>query len=198
MRVFYPQGAGGEFTEWLFGADRVGEILKLAGPYGNFFERPASAPMICVAGGSGLAPIVAVLQAHLNGHRDTSAGHEPPPVRDCWLYFGARTDADLYYLDEINAIGREWPGEFHFVPVLSEQDAARSWDGAQGLVTEIMDEALKRHSPDPATHGYLCGPPPMVDAGVAALKANGVSADNLFFDKFLDASTQPGGRAGLK
>jgi ferredoxin-NADP reductase len=41
---------------------------------------------------------------------------------------------------------------------------------------------------------YLCGPPPMIDAAIAVLKSSGVADEQIFFDKFLDASHIPGGR----
>jgi len=48
---------------------------------------------------------------------------------------------------------------------------------------------------DPSSsHAYLCGPPVMVDAAVARLKSMGLEDSRIFFDKFLDASSMPGGR----
>ncbi len=173
---------GGAFTDWLFGADRVGSALDVAGPYGDFRLRPAAAQAVFVAGGSGLAPIVALLE------EGVAAGRAEP----CQVYFGARTQADLYYLERLAELGRRWRGPFELRPVLSAEPADSDWRGLRGLVSDALggiDGA--------ATVAYLCGPPPMVDAGIAALAEAGVPSDAVFHDKFLDASTQPGGRAAL-
>src|SRR5262249_3205497 len=53
---------GGRFTDWLFAGDRTGERLHLAGPYGDFHYRASERPLLCMAGGSGLAPIKAMLE----------------------------------------------------------------------------------------------------------------------------------------
>src|SRR4029453_1472660 len=96
------------------------------------------------AGAHGLAPVLAVLQEAL------AAG----VTRSVTLLFGARTANDLYALDEIGAIAKQWCGNFRFVPVLSAADDDASWTGERGLVTEKISELL-----EPGAHGYLCGPP---------------------------------------
>ena len=187
VRFFIRHVPGGEFTDWLFAADRQGTRIKLSGPYGMFYQRAGTGRMICVAGGSGLAPIHALIEA----------GVREGVERDCTVLFGARAQRDLYYLDQLNALGHRWSGEFELIPVLSDEPADSSWAGARGLVTEQLSAVAGAAGFDNDDQGYLCGPPPMVDAGVAALKDLGMQDDAIFFDRFLDASTQPGGRAGV-
>jgi len=175
---------GGAFTDWLFAAPRVGNELTLRGPFGSFGYHAGSGPMVVVAGGSGLAPIYAVLEQAAN------AG----VTRACKLFFGARTQADLYYLDEIAALQARWRDAFELVTVLSAEADDSAWTGPRGFVTDAIPAALVR---EPGAQAYLCGPPAMVDAGVARLSALGLAPDALFCDRFLDASTQPGGRAAL-
>ena len=186
VSFFIRHVPGGAFTDWLFAAGRAGASLTMSGPYGGFYYRTAAGRMICIAGGSGLAPIHAVLE------EAGAAG----VVRDCQVLFGARTQADLYYLDERAALGRTWRGAFDVIPVLSMEAPDSGWRGARGLVTDAL-ASIAGSGFGRGDQGYLCGPPPMVDAGIAALQARGVSADAIYCDKFLDASTQPGGRAAL-
>ena len=82
-------------------------MLFRSGPQGQFGLVPGSEPMLCVAGGSGLAPIKAVLE---------QAIAERQANRPLTIVFGARTHADLYGLDDIDQIRRQWGGRFRFVP----------------------------------------------------------------------------------
>lgn len=187
LTFFIRHVPGGEFTDWLFGGDRRGEVLQLHGPFGAFYQRPGAGRMICVAGGSGLAPIHALLE---DGVRNGVA-------RDCIVLFGARTIRDLYYLDELAALGRCWNGHFVLMPVLSEEPADSTWQGGRGLVTDSLGAIAGDYRFASCDQAYLCGPPPMVDAGIERLRALGMADGAIFFDKFLDAGTQPGGRAAL-
>ncbi len=176
---------GGEFTDWLFGAERSGAELEISGPFGQFYLRAQTGRMLCIAGGSGLAPIVALLEQGVADHR----------TDPCTVLFGARTQADLYYLARLTELGRQWRGSFDLVPVLNEEPEGSDWRGARGLVTaELAALAAAGFADDQA---YLCGPPPMVDAGIAELVRLGMNKQAIYFDKFLDASTQPGGRAAV-
>ncbi|RME90831.1 MAG: hypothetical protein D6767_06230 [Candidatus Hydrogenedentota bacterium] len=173
--VFYIRKVpGGAFTEWLFAEDRTGEELKVIAPLGTFFLRDSdSAPIIAVAGGSGLAPIKAVLEAAIGVER---------PVQ---FFFGARTQKDLYALEAIEKIKQSWKAPFEFIPALSEEEENSNWKGDRGLITEVMDKKLK---PAENAQAYLCGPPGMIDAAVEVLKNHGVKQDHIFMDKFTDKS----------
>ncbi len=167
---------GGQFTTWLFAESRVGQMLEVTGPGGDFWLRPAPAPLLLVAGGSGLAPVLALLE------EAARAG----VARDAVFLFGARTQGDLYKLDAIEAIGSRWAAPFQFLPVLSHEPPDSGWTGARGLVTEFLTAP---HVAQLASrHGYLCGPPPMIDAALAVLAAAGVADRDVHYDKFLDAS----------
>jgi len=166
---------GGAFTDWLFGGERIGTQLEVAAPYGAFHLKPSKAPMLCIAGGSGLAPIMAILQeAH-------ALGANRPVI----LLYGARTRAHLYCLDEISALAADWNAPFEFIPVLSEETPDSSWQGARGLVTQQIVGI-----PDKAQcEAYLCGPPAMVDHAEAELLGAGVPRDAISADRFLDRSS---------
>lgn len=174
---FIRKLAGGAFSEWLFGTARPGMSLGIRGPFGDFFLRPADPPILCVAGGSGLAPLIAIIEQELR-----SAARP----RDLTLLFGARSQADLYLQEEIQRFQRQWPVRFDFVPVLSAEPADSGWSGRRGMVHEhlqpLLGDRLTAH------HAYLCGPPPMIDACVAVLAEAGTPAAAIHFDKFLDQS----------
>ena len=165
---------GGEFTDWLFAADRSGTELQLRAPLGEFYLRESRAPILCVAGGSGMAPIKAILeQAALDG-----------VARPVTYLFGARRERDLYCLEEMQALARSWKAEFRFVPVLSEGPADNAWTGLRGLVTDQLPEQCPEAG---SSDAYLCGPPGMIDAAIDALRDLGLPSQRIRFDRFTDA-----------
>jgi len=175
VSTFVRHVPGGLFTDLLFTGDPSGCAFELDGPHGNFWLRDGAGPILCVAGGSGLAPILSLLQ-------DAS---QRKVRRDCILLFGARGVRDLYAAEEIDAIRNNWTASFDYWPILSEEAA----DGfRQGLVTDFVPAAVA--SLGAGAQGYMCGPPPMIDAGIEALTAVGVGLGDIHYDKFTDASTR--------
>ena len=182
---FIRKVPGGKFTEWLFDENRdQNENLTIHGPFGSFYLRQKQAPFICIAGGSGLAPIKALLE-------DAA---EKQIERDVIFLFGARTQDDLYCVDELNEVKNKWNKNvnFDFIPVLNMEPEGSKWTGARGLVTDFFEEEyIKKQSKDiSGWQAYLCGPPPMVDAAQEVLEKNGINLKEIFFDKFTDESNK--------
>ena len=188
VTFFVRRVPGGEFTEWLFAEDRTGASLTLTGPYGSFWLHPGDGTILCIAGGSGMSSIKAVLENARNKRVQ----------RNVLYLFGARTQKDLYCLEEMDNLKRDWNQDvtFDFVPVLSEEPEGSGWQGGRGLVTDYLQKTyIDTGKIDMTTcQGYLCGPPPMIDAAIEVMNAAGLMNKHIFFDKFLDASTMPGGR----
>jgi propane monooxygenase reductase subunit len=164
----YPDGrfssllSGGEIAE--------GHSLKVTGPYGVFtLRRTSDRPLLFIGGGAGMAPILALLRALADEDSERHAVY----------YYGARTPEDLFHLDELKDLEERLPN-FRFVPALSDCGDA-DWDGEQGLITDVVARCEQDLS---GVDAYLCGPPPMVDAAIAMLDAEGVPEDRVFYDKF--------------
>lgn len=171
---FIRKVPSGAFSEWLFGRAKPGARLRLRGPYGDFMLRPDSGPMVCIAGGSGMAPIKALLEQAIADRRAS---------RPLLVLFGARTQSDLYALDAIDRIRRDWTGRFEFVPILSAEPPDSGWTGRRGLVPEHLKALAGVRLPQ--SQAYLCGPPAMIDACAAVLTREGLGAAQIFHDKFL-------------
>lgn len=169
VSFFVRQVPGGHFSGAVNERDLSGQSVRLEGPMGDFWLRPGTEPMLLIAGGSGLAPIIALLQEAI------AEGVSRPAT----LLFGAREERDLYALDEIKKIQQNWRGDFRFVPVLSEAATDSTWAGARGFVTEKIEEVLLD-----GTHAYLCGPPVMIDAATVILKRAGVADKHTHADRF--------------
>jgi ferredoxin-NADP reductase/ferredoxin len=170
---------GGRFTEWLFEHGAVGTALRLQGPHGQFGYRPGEAPMLCIAGGSGLGPIKAMLEQAL---KDGQA------QRPLTLVLAARTRSDLYGLEAIDHLLGQWGGLARCVPVLSAEPAASAWSGARGMVADQLRPILKEQLE--AQHVWLCGPPAMVSHCMTALRQAGVPAEHIHQEAFLDRHPQ--------
>lgn len=172
----YPEG---RFSSLVDTELRAGTRLRLKGPFGNCFRREARpGPMVLVGGGSGMAPLWAILQDHV-------ASGEQRPIR---FFYGARTRQDLFFLDEFATLAARLP-DFEFIPVLSQATAADAWSGETGFVHEALDRILRRQALSGDIDAYTCGPPPMVDAVLPVLQALGIRPEHTYVDKFLPASS---------
>jgi propane monooxygenase reductase subunit len=167
----YPDGL---FSNYLATELKVGDQLAMSGPYGVFTLRDApETPLVFVGGGAGMAPILCLLRSM--AERGIS--------RPATYYYGARRRADLCFEDELRELERVLPG-FRYVPALSEE----TWDGENGLITDVLarnETSLAR------AHGYVCGPPPMVEAAVPLLTRLGVPEKHVYFDKFTTTGETP-------
>ncbi|HSN18206.1 MAG TPA: CDP-6-deoxy-delta-3,4-glucoseen reductase [Gammaproteobacteria bacterium] len=162
---------GGRFSEEVFKQLHEGTLLRIQGPLGTFFLREDSTrPMIAVAGGTGYAPIQAILR-HLFDH-----GHE----RDIVFYWGARAARDLYADAKLRAWSEQHP-RFRYVPVLSEPMPEDHWTGRTGFV----HDAVLADFADLSGHDiYLSGPPPMVNAARGAFPAHRADPLHMYSDSF--------------
>jgi Na+-transporting NADH:ubiquinone oxidoreductase subunit F len=167
---------GGIVTSYVHEQLQEGQNINVIAPFGDFYVRDTDAQMICVAGGSGMAPFKSIFQDMVDrGTLDN---------RDIWYFFGARTKKDVFYLDWLYKLDEEHE-RFHFVPALSEPQPEDDWDGPTGLITEVLDSYLKDTiSQETPKEGYLCGSPGMLDACMKVMSDNDMQSDKIYFDKF--------------
>lgn len=162
---------GGICSGWIFDYLKEGDKVYFTGSYGTLKLSNSSAPIIFIAGGSGMAPIRSMLIDM----------KEKKLRRRCEYFFGAVTNSDLFLTDEFFALQKDLPG-FVFTPALSCEPEGSDWHGERGLVTEVV----ARHCPDCAGHeAYLCGSPGMVAACCKVLLKGGLKEDKIFYDKFV-------------
>jgi Na+-transporting NADH:ubiquinone oxidoreductase subunit F len=170
LRLLFARVPGGECTTYVFERLRLGENVTINGPFGSFHVRESTRKIVFVAGGSGIAPIRAMLA-------DIA---EKGIARTAAFFYSARTTADLVYAADMREAERRLPG-FRFVPVLSRPAPGDGWEGEKGG----LPAALMRLLPELDDHeAYLCGGPGLIDASINALKARGVKDEHVFFDKF--------------
>jgi len=157
-------------TTWVFDHLQEGRELNFSGPYGEFQLSDTDAPMICIAGGSGMAPIWSILMDMTERNNSRKAVY----------FFGALSQKDLFLTDELAKLSKE-NESFTFIPSLSNEPEDSGWKGETGLITDIV----KRHFPDTSAHeAYLCGSPGMINACITVLTEGGMPEEKIFYDKF--------------
>jgi len=158
-------------TTWCFDYLKEGDPVEITGPYGEFHLSDTQAPMVFVAGGSGMAPFVSILW-----HMKNTASK-----REAVYFFGGNSVRDLCLSEQMEQFCRALPN-FTFVPVVAKPEPESDWKGQAGLVTE----AVSRHYKDLSGHeGYLCGSPGMIDAAIAVFEGLGMTAGKIYYDKFV-------------
>ncbi len=167
---------GGQVTTWLHEELKIGDQLKIAGPYGRFFvKKSAKVPLIFMAGGSGLSSPKSMIEDLL--------------AQDCTLpmtlIYGQRNRDELYYHDEFLALAEKF-ANFNYVPALSHEPENSDWSGARGFV----HEAAKAHfANDFRGHkAYLCGPPAMIEACISTLMQGRLFERDIYMEKFFSAA----------
>ncbi len=175
---------GGTVSSWLSDGDRAGTGIRLFGPLGKASFRPDrdNADLLCIAGGSGLAPILAILDHALG------SGHLKRHRAD--IFFGVRSYEDLYCVGRLLEIAAAAPERvgltFAFsetMPGAAERAALPGVAIAEGFVHEIMGQAMAGRFEN--ILAYMAGPPPMVEAAMRLLVMQGkVPPARIRYDKF--------------
>lgn len=162
----------GVVSSWMFGL-KVGDPIRLSGPYGEFHVQPTQREMIFVGGGVGMAPLRAMIHQQLG--QGTS--------RQIQYFYGARSVADLFYTEEFEALTAQH-GNFRWTPALSDPGPGDRWLGATGFVHEVLGHSLAAHPAPEDCEFYLCGPPIMISAVLATLDRLGVPPEQVYHDDF--------------
>lgn len=161
---------GGAMSDYLSERAEVGDVLTVSSADGEFvLAENGLRPRWFLAGGTGLSPLLSML-------RKMAEFGEPQSAR---LFFGVTRHGEVFAQDEIAALADGLP-DFRADTVVWNPDPA--WDGPVGNPVELAaaEIALMDEMPDV----YLCGPPPMMDAAVAALTAAGVPVDQIHLERF--------------
>ena len=160
------QVSGGLMSSWLAHA-QPGDAVSMTGPLGSFYLREVARPLLLLAGGTGLAPFLSMLEVLA----------ERQEARAITLIYGVTRDQDLVMVEALHGFAQRLPN-LSVVTCVADPQTAHP---RQGYVTQ--------HMPGDALHDgdvdvYLCGPPPMVDAVREHFKRQGVSPASFHYEKF--------------
>ena len=166
IRFLIKKIPGGVMSTWLESAC-PGNRVELTGPLGSFYLRAVERPLLFLAGGTGLAPFLAMLEV-LARVASQQKVH---------LIYGVTRDLDLVQVEALDGYAAKLPN-FSYATVVADADSAHP---RKGWVTQhIPVEALNEGDVDV----YLCGPPPMVDAVRQYFDDNGMKPNSFHYEKF--------------
>lgn len=169
--VFQPrQVPGGAMTGLLFNDQALEHAqINLDGPYGLAHLRDTGRDLVCVAGGSGLAPMLSIA-------RGVAAA---PQMAERQLYFfhGGRTNQDLLdaqWVREATGLGER----LHYISAASQSDDGVPQGFIHEVVSRVLGEELAR------LELYCAGPPPMTQALEQMARGLGMAAEHIHYDRF--------------
>jgi ferredoxin-NADP reductase len=163
----------GEVSSYLVGELRTGDKLELRGPVGGYFvwEANAGRPLLLIAGGSGIVPLMSMLR-----HRD-AAGDDVGAK----LLYSSRSWEDVIYRDELERLASATDGP-EVVHTLTRSQPA-GWTG----YARRVDGAMLAETAWPASSmpsAFVCGPTPFVESVAAALVLLGYPATSVKTERF--------------
>lgn len=167
-----PQGA---MSDYLTDRAKVGDALTMTGPYGSFFLRAPQRRMLMLAGGTGLAPLLSMLEKMVTDNI-TQPAH---------LIYGVSNDIDVVGLELLEAYAEKLPNFTYSYCVANPESVHEN----KGYVTAFIND---EHLDDGDVDVYLCGPPPMVNAVEGWFRDQGITPANFYFERFAPKATTDG------
>lgn len=162
--------AQGSMSDYLRQRCQPGDTLSFSAPFGAFYLREVTRPLLLIAGGTGLSPLLSMLES-------LAQSGCTQPIR---LWYGVRFQQELCELERLDALTQQL-SDFSYQRVVSRPDD--SWHGKRGRITDVL-EASQLQQPFDA---YLCGPPAMVVATCDWLESQPVAEHRVCFERFVSS-----------
>jgi ferredoxin-NADP reductase len=157
----------------------VGSLLNVRAPSGHFYLEAGSAPLVLIAGGIGVTPMLSMLNWSL----------AQQPEREVWLFYGVRNGREQVMRDHLESQARRY-ANFHLhichSDPLPDEVVGRDYHHAGRVGIELLRLQLPLHQ----YHFYICGPGPMMASIVAGLEDWGVPDARIHFEAFGPASVR--------
>lgn len=177
LRVGVRRVTGGRFSQWLHTSLRAGDEIEVLAPQGRFVVPPDAGPhLLCVAGGSGITPMMAILKSTLA--REPSAR--------ATLVYGNRRVATTMFKEELEDLKNRYLARLAIVRLLSREAAGDSelltgrLDAAK--MSALLASGLVRIGGE--THAFVCGPADMNDEVASALARAGLPETHIHIERF--------------
>ncbi len=151
----------------LFAHMNVGDKLQFQGPQGRFTNLQNNVPLVCIATGAGMAPIMSLLRNEAEQKKNTS------PIK---LLFGVRSEADIFWTDRLDILTNTHP---NISSLLTLSQPTEQWRGQRGRVTTHASTTAMSHA-----EYFLCGSIEMVKDVRQILTAAGIEMKKIHFEIF--------------
>lgn len=191
LRVGIKQVPGGMFSNWAVTTFKPGGTVEAMAPRGHFtwkFDREANRNYLCFAGGSGITPILSLIEAGLVSE----------PGSRFTLLYGNHTSSSIMFLEQLAGIKDRFLGRFQVYHFLTaEADDIELFNGRldESRLAQVLSTLVDPKLVDVA---FICGPGPMMDAAVKALAAAGVPADRVLSERFTAGTPNPNHQRAVK
>jgi len=158
---------GGQMSQLVFGGLAANTLMRIEGPCGTFFIRKNDRPVIFIAGGTGFAPVKAMVESLLAEQTQ----------RDIYIYWGMQQEEHFY-----SSLPQQWSSQYthiRFIPVVSSDQG--EWQGRRGFVHNAVVEDFDNLEDFDV---YACGSPVMIEASRKDLMTLGLPAKHFYSDAF--------------
>ncbi len=177
LMVTIKRIAGGLFSNWANDTLKPGKRIEVMAPHGSFtwaFRPGAANHYVGFAGGSGITPVISLLRTALLTE----------PESRFTLFYGNRDSQSVIFLEQLAKLKNRFMDRLQVHHFLAEE--AEEIDLFNGMLDRAKCDEILETLIDPveAAAFFICGPGPMMDAAEAALKARGVSADQIHLERF--------------
>jgi len=159
----------GELSNYWFNEARLNDLLKIEGPKGTFYLRDRVKPLVFLATGTGIAPIISILDK-LDSDPDFNQ------IENISLFWGNRVQQDFVWHPNFKKINVD------FYPVISKNDD--DWSGETGYVQDVALRVLNNVK---NVHVYACGADVMIDCAKSNFIRSGLNEKDFYSDKFLQS-----------
>ena len=160
---------GGEFSNYWFNEAKSNDLLRIEGPKGTFFLRDKAKPLVFLATGTGIAPIISILDG-LESDPDFNQ------TKSISLFWGNRVQQDFVWKPNFKKINVD------FYPILSRKD-----DNWKGEIGYVQDVALRISDNARKINVYACGAPEMINSAKASFVKSGLSENDFYSDAFVQS-----------
>ena len=159
----------GVLSNYWFNKARLNDLLRIEGPKGSFFLRDRAKPLVFLATGTGIAPIISILDG-LDSNPDYNQ------TGDISLFWGNRVQRDFVWKPNFKKINVD------FYPIISRKD-----DKWKGQVGYVQDVALRVFDSARKVNIYACGSSEMVNSAKFSFVGAGLSESNFYSDAFVQS-----------
>jgi ferredoxin-NADP reductase len=178
-----PELPAGLSSNYFHDQVQVGDVLKVKAPAGLFFiDTDATAPAVFIAGGIGITPMISMLSWCVKNQ----------PQRSTYLYYGVHSSEDhafKEFLEKLATLHSTFKLQVIYDKPRPDDVEGRDYQHVGYINLELIRNSL----PHGRHEFYVCGPPPMLQSIVPALRTWGVKNDNIHFESFGPAAVKPAG-----
>lgn len=169
----------GEVSPYFHDLVVVGDQVEVRGPIGGYFvwEPALGEPLLLVAGGSGVVPLMAMVRHRAAASSSTPAGSAPPAV----MLYSSRSWDDVIYRDELDRLAQSNQG-LRVIHTLTRAQP-EEWTGYRRRIDgPMLTDALTGLGPSPIV--YVCGPTLLVESVANALVELGIPPARIRTERF--------------